>query len=223
MADREIELMGNTAVSHFEPDAVHLVNGQSIPSKFTMVLPPFRGPKFLREAVGLTDAKGFIPVLHTYRHPDFDSIYSVGVVTQLKPVEQTPIPTGAPKVGLMSEEMALAVAQNIALELGVTSGSHTRPTLQAICFADFGDTGALFLADPLLPDPSGKRKRALIYKGLWVSLIKAFFERYFLTKMRLGWTIPWFEYWGFRVIGLPLVEPIAPDMSIPNPELVQAK
>jgi len=223
MADREIELMENTAVSHFEPDAVHLVNGQSIPSKFTMVLPPFRGPKFLREAVGLTDAKGFIPVLHTYRHPDFDSIYSVGVVTQLKPVEQTPIPTGAPKVGLMSEEMALAVAQNIALELGVTSGSHTRPTLQAICFADFGDTGALFLADPLLPDSSGKRKRALIYNGLWVSLIKAFFERYFLTKMRLGWTIPWFEYWGFRVIGLPLVEPIAPDMSIPNPELVQAK
>ena len=216
MADREIELMENTAISHFEPDAVHLADGRIIPSKFTMVLPPFRGPKFLREAEGLTDAKGFMPVLPTYRHPEFDSIYSVGVITQLKAVEQTPIPTGAPKVGLMSEEMALAVAQNIALELGVTSGNHFRPTLQAICFADFGDTGALFLADPLLPDASGQRKRSVILKGIWVSWVKAIFEQYFMTKMRLGWTIPSVEYWCFRAIGLPLVEPL---LSNPNLEL----
>ena len=220
MAEREIELMENTAISHFEPDAVHLADGRVIPSKFTMVLPPFRGPKFLREAEGLTDAKGFIPVLSTYRHPSFESIYSVGVVTQLKPVEQTPIPTGAPKVGLMSEEMALAVAQNIALELGVTSGNQLRPTLQAVCFADFGNTGALFLADPLLPNAAGDRKRALIYHGIWVSWIKAGFEKYFLTKMRFGWTIPWFEKLGFRAIGLPLVEPIIPSSE---PEAVRVR
>jgi sulfide:quinone oxidoreductase len=38
--------------------------------------------------------------------------------------------------------------------------------------------------------------------------MKAGFEKYFLTKMRLGWTIPWFERWGFRAIGLPLVTPL---------------
>ncbi|CAN1208675.1 Sulfide quinone reductase Sqr [Tumidithrix helvetica PCC 7403] len=209
MAAREIELMENTAISHFEADAVHLADGRRLPAKYVMVLPPFRGPRFLREAPGLTDAKGFIPVLPTYRHPNFESIYAVGVITQLKPVEQTPIPTGAPKVGLMTEEMALAVAHNIALELGVISGSPYKPTLQAVCFADFGDTGALFLADPLLPDASGHRHRALTYQGIWVSWIKLGFEKYFLTKMRLGWTIPWFERWGFRAIGLPLVEPVA--------------
>jgi sulfide:quinone oxidoreductase len=218
MAAREIELMENTAISHFEPDAVHLADGRKIPAKFVMVLPPFRGPRFLREAPGLTDAKGFIPVLPTYRHPDFESIYAVGVITQLKAVEQTAIPTGAPKVGLMSEEMALAVAHNIALELGVTSGSQHRPTLQAVCFADFGNTGALFLADPLLPDQSGNRHRALTFHGIWVSWMKASFETYFMTKMRLGRTIPWFERWGFRAIGLPLVEPIAS-----SPERVQVK
>jgi sulfide:quinone oxidoreductase len=210
MAAREIELMENTAISHFQPDAVHLADGRRIPAKFVMVLPPFRGPRFLREAPGLTDAKGFIPVLPTYRHPDFESIYAVGVITQLKAVEQTPIPTGAPKVGLMSEEMALAVAHNIALELGVTSAPQYQPTLQAVCFADFGNTGALFLADPLLPDQSGHRHRALTYHGIWVSWMKAGFETYFMTKMRLGWTIPWFERWGFRAIGLPLVEPVVP-------------
>jgi sulfide:quinone oxidoreductase len=218
MADREIELMENTAISHFAPDAVHLTDGRKVPSKYTMVLPPFRGPRFLREAPGLSDAKGFIPVLPTYRHPDFESIYAVGVITQLKPVEQTPIPTGAPKVGLMTEEMALAVAHNIALELGVASGPQYQPTLQAICFADFGDTGALFLADPLLPDGAGNRHRALTYNGIWVPWIKTGFETYFMTKMRLGWTIPWFERWAFRAIGLPLVEPIAP-----SPERVQVK
>ncbi len=186
MADREIELMENTAISHFAPDAVHLADGRRIPAKFVMVLPPFRGPRFLREAPGLTDAKGFIPVLPTYRHPDFESIYAVGVITQLKAVEQTPIPTGAPKVGLMTEEMALSVAHNIALELGVTSGPQLKPTLQAVCFADFGDTGALFLADPLLPDESGHRHRALTYHGIWVSWMKLGFEKYFLTENAPG-------------------------------------
>lgn len=208
MADREIELMENTAMAGFEPEVVHLADGRRIAAKYVMVLPPFRGPRFLRAAPGLTDAKGFIPVLPTYRHPNFESIYAVGVITQLKAVEQTPIPTGAPKVGLMTEEMALAVARNIALELGVTSGPQYAPTLQAVCFADFGDTGALFLADPLLPDEFGHRHRALTYTGLWVSWLKLGFEKYFLTKMRLGWTIPWFERWGFRAIGLPLVSPL---------------
>lgn len=214
MASREIELMENTAIARFEPDAVHLADGRTIPAKFVMVLPPFRGPRFLREAPGLTDAKGFVPVLPTYRHPDFESIYSVGVITQLKAVEQTPIPTGAPKVGLMTEEMALSVAHNIALELGVISGAQLKPTLQAVCFADFGNTGALFLADPLLPDAEGHRHRALTFHGPWVSWMKLGFEKYFLLKMRMGWTIPWFERWGFRAIGLPLVELIQLEASL---------
>jgi len=223
MADREIELMENTAIARFEPDAVHLVDGRELPAKFVMVLPPFRGPRFLREAPGLTDAKGFIPVLPTYRHPEFASIYSVGVITQLKPMEPTPIPTGVPKVGLMTEEMALSVAQNIALDIGVISGHQLKPTLQAVCFADFGDTGALFLADPLLPDAAGHRHRAITYHGIWVSWMKHGFEKYFLTKMRLGWTIPWFERWVFRAIGLPLVEPVEIDTRPGENPLVSSK
>ncbi|MHC5775933.1 MAG: sulfide:quinone reductase, partial [Nostoc sp.] len=105
-------------------------------------------------------------------------------------------------------------AHNIALELGVISGYQIKPTLQAVCFADFGNTGALFLADPLLPDTEGNRHRAITYKGAWVSWIKSAFEKYFLTKMRLGWTIPRFERWAFRTIGLPLVEPIQTDTSL---------
>ncbi|OLP17518.1 sulfide:quinone reductase [Leptolyngbya sp. 'hensonii'] len=214
LADREIELMENAAISHFEPETVHLVDGRTLPFKYAMVLPPFRGPRFLREAVGLTDPKGFVPVLPTYRHPTFESVYAVGVVTQLKPVEPTPIPIGVPKVGQMTEEMVISVAHNIALELGVISGRPFKPTLQAICFADFGDTGALFLADPLLPDAEGKRHRALTMKGPWVSWMKTGFEKYFMDKMRVGWTMPWFERWALNAIGLPLVESIPMDASL---------
>lgn len=208
LADRHIDVMDNTAISRIEPDTVHLTDGRQLPFKYAMILPPFRGPRFLREAPGLTDARGFVPVLPTYRHPDFASVYAVGVVTQLKPVEPTPIPIGVPKVGQMTEEMVISVAHNIALDLGVISGQPIKPTLQAICFADFGDTGALFLADPLLPDHAGHRRRAFTTKGIWVSWAKTAFEKYFMAKMRVGWTMPWFERAGLRAIGLPLVEPV---------------
>jgi sulfide:quinone oxidoreductase len=216
LADREIELMENTAITAFEQATendqasyvVRLADGRTLPYNYGMVLPPFRGPRFLREAVGLTDPKGFVPVLPTYRHPEFASIYAVGVVTQLKPIEPTPIPIGVPKVGQMTEEMVLAITHNIALELGVTSGDPLKPTLQAICFADFGDTGALFLADPLLPDAQGKRHRSFTVKGPWVSWTKTAFEKYFMNKMRMGWTMPWIERVALQAIGLPLVEPL---------------
>ncbi|HEY9662751.1 MAG TPA: FAD/NAD(P)-binding oxidoreductase [Allocoleopsis sp.] len=213
LADRHVDVMDNVAITRIEPNTIHLADGRSLPFKYAMILPPFRGPRFLREAPGLTDAKGFVPVLPTYCHPDFDSVYAVGVVTQLKPVEPTPIPIGVPKVGQMTEEMVLSVAHNIALDLGVISGQPIKPTLQAICFADFGDTGALFLADPLLPDSEGRRHRAFTTKGIWVSWMKTAFEKYFMDKMRMGWTMPWFERAGLRVLGLPLVEPLPVEES----------
>jgi sulfide:quinone oxidoreductase len=215
MADREIELMKNTEIERIEPDTFYLKDGRSVPFKYAMILPPFRGPKFLREAEGLTDAKGFVPVQPTYRHPEFDSIYGVGVVTQLKPYEQTPIPIGTPKVGQMTEAMVMVAAHNIAVELGVRSGEPIAPTLQAICFADFGDTGALFLADPLLPDAeTGKRHRAFVTKGPWVPIVKTAFEKYFMDKMRMGMSMPWFERSALQAIGLPLVAPF----HMPVPE-----
>ncbi len=214
LADRHVDVIDNVAISRIESDRMHLTDGRSLPFNYAMILPPFRGPKFLREAPGLADAKGFMPVLPTYRHPEFESVYSVGVITQLKPVEPTPIPIGVPKVGQMTEEMVISVAHNIALDLGVISGQPIKPTLQAICFADFGDNGALFLADPLLPDHNGKRHRAFTTKGPWVSWAKTAFEKYFMDKMRVGWPMPWFERLGLRMIGLPLVEPLSSETAL---------
>lgn len=209
MVARGVEVLENTAIDSVTPQEVILANGDAVPFQYAMLLPPFRGPGFVRETAGLGDAKGFIPVLPTYQHPVFPSVFSAGVVTQLAPPEVTPIAIGVPKTGQMVEAMGMAVAHNIALALGAISDQPVTPTLEAICFANFGDTGLLFLADPVLPDPvTGRRRRAITLGGRWVGWLKTAFERYFLAKMRWGAAVPWFERLGLRAAGLSLLEAV---------------
>jgi sulfide:quinone oxidoreductase len=220
LRERQVNLIENAAITEVTAERIKLADGRSFPFRYSMLLPPFRGPRFIREAPGLGDSKGFIPVLPTYQHPDFDSVYGVGVITQLKPPEVTPIPIGVPKTGQMTEAMGIAVAHNIAVKLGAIAALPVKPTLEAICFADFGDTGLLFLASPVLPDPAlGRRKRAIVLGGRWVSWAKAAFERYFLTKMRFGSAVPWFERLGLWGVGLSLVEPITSKEEAPTVKL----
>ncbi|MTJ55606.1 NAD(P)/FAD-dependent oxidoreductase [Anabaena sp. UHCC 0253] len=216
LQQRDIELIENTEITEINPEKMTLADGRILPFQYSMVLPPFQGAEFLRLAKGLTDENGFVPILPTYQHPDFPSIYSLGVVVQLTLPEQTSIPIGVPKTGQMTEAMGMAVAHNIARELGVIKTAAVTPTLEAICMADFGDTGIIFIAAPVLPDcVTGKRRSSVAKRGRWVSWMKVAFEKFFLMKMRLGMSVPWFERWGLRILGLSLVAPI-PDSQLPT-------
>ncbi|HIK32791.1 MAG TPA: FAD-dependent oxidoreductase [Oscillatoriales cyanobacterium M59_W2019_021] len=220
LRQREIECIENAAITEISRHQIHVAGGRILPFQYSMVLPPFQGAAFLRSAKGLTDEKGFVPILPTYRHPDFPSIYSLGVAVQLTPPEKTPIPIGVPKTGQMTEAMGMAVAHNIARELGAISDAPVTPTLEAICMADFGNTGIIFIAAPVLPDlVTGKRRQSIARQGRWVSWIKMAFEKFFLMKMRWGMSVPWFERWGLQILGLSLVEPISEE-SIPEVQLV---
>ncbi len=211
MRERDIDWVENAAITEIQSDHVKLADGQEFPFQYAMFLPPFRGAQFLKDVPGLTDEKGFLPVLNTYQHPDYPSIYSAGVVTQLAPPEKTEVPLGAPKTGQMTESMAMAVAHNIARELGEIQSNPVKPSLEAICMADFGNTGILFIAAPVVPDPSvGNRRHATALRGVWVNWVKHAFEWYFLMKMRWGTAIPWFERLAMFFLGLSLVTPIAP-------------
>jgi sulfide:quinone oxidoreductase len=209
LGEREIKVVENAAITRIEAEKIYLADDSTLSYDYTMLLPPFRGARFLRAAPNLTDKDGFLPVISTYQHSHFPSIYSVGVSTQLPPADKTPIPIGVPKTGQMTEAMGMAVAHNIAVELGVITDSLVTPTLTALCLADFGDTGIAFLADPVLPNPdTGKRTRAVAKVGRWVSWCKTAFEWFFLNKMRWGLAVPWFEQWGLKALGLSLVKPI---------------
>ena len=117
------------------------------------------------------------------RNPTFPNIYSAGVCVAIPPVEATPVPTGAPKTGYMIESMVTAICENIAADI---AGEPATATWNALCLADLGDTGVVFVALPQIPP----RNVTWAKKGKWVHLAKVAFEKYFLRKARTGSTDP---------------------------------
>ncbi|MFU8819025.1 MAG: NAD(P)/FAD-dependent oxidoreductase [Desulfurivibrio sp.] len=179
-AERDIKIVTNRAVAGIEADQIHLEGGGSLPFKLAMLAPPFKGVAAVAE---LGNPRGFIPVDQYYRHPQHANIYTVGVAVALAPKEPTPVPTGVPKTGYMTVQMAKAAAHNIAADLdnrSLLSGAE----LMVICMLDMGNTAALMLAEPVLPP----RQRAILHKGRWVRWAKIGLERYFLWKMRHGFS-----------------------------------
>lgn len=213
MAKRGIEAIANARITQIDAQTITLAGGRQLPFQYAMIMPSFRGVKFLQEVPGLTDEKGFIPVLPSQKHPDFPSIYALGVSVHLEQPEPTPISIGFPKTGQMTEAMGIAVAHNIAVELGAIRSPFTKPTLETLCFAEFGDTGIAYIAAPVLPDPvTGKRRYSYAVKGRWVNWVKAAFEKYFLLKMRWGLGMPWFEKLGLRLFfGLSMLRSLGRD------------
>ncbi|NJM99002.1 MAG: FAD-dependent oxidoreductase [Phormidesmis sp. RL_2_1] len=216
MQEKDITVVENAAITAVDKQAVHLSDGQTYPFKYSMILPSFRGAGFIREVPGLSDEKGFIPILPTQRHPDFPEIYAAGVSAKLAQPDKTQVPIGLPKSGQMAEVMATAVAHNIAVELGAIQDSLKVPTLEALCFAEFGETGIAYIAAPVLPDPkTGKRKRSYAVRGPWVVWVKAAFEEYFMAKMRTGVGLPWFEKLGLRTLfGLKMLKSLSEPLSV---------
>lgn len=178
-----------------------------------MVLASFRGAEFVRVS-GLGNAKGFLPVLPTLRHEKYPEIYGVGVSVQLDQPDKTPVPIGLPKSGQMTEAMAMVAAHNIAVDLGVLKRPLEVPTLEALCFAEYGETGIAYIAAPIIPDPkTGKRRYSYAARGVWVNWAKASFEHYFMVKMRFGLGLPWFERLGLQLLfGLSLSRPVPEDV-----------
>lgn len=210
LRQHQIEIIDNTAITSIAPDHLTLDDGRTLPQTYAMILPAFRGVQFILNTPGLGTEKGFIPVLPTQQHSQFPEIYALGVSVSLTQPEKTRIPIGMPKSGQMTEAMGMAVAHNIAVELGVIPTPLQVPTLEAICFAEFGDTGILYVAAPVLPDPDTQQRRyAYAVQGRWVVWGKTAFEHYFMTKMRQGAAVPWFERLGLKALfGVDLVKPI---------------
>lgn len=214
MAKQGIKTVTNAEIIEISPDRVMLADGRSFNFAYSMILPAFRGAQFVRES-GLGNSKGFLPVLPTLRHEQYPEIYGVGVSVHLDQPDHTLVPIGMPKSGQMTEAMAMVAAHNIAVELGAIDKTLEVPTLEALCFAEYGDTGIAYIAAPILP-LTGKRRYSYAVEGMWVNWFKAAFEHYFMAKMRLGLGLPWFEQLGLRLLfGLSLSRPFSQDMRRP--------
>lgn len=179
-ADREIKVITNQSVEEFTPDEVRLKDGTKLSFNLAMFAPPMAGVKAVFH---LGNPKGFIPVDRNYRHTKYKNIFSVGVAIAIAPPEQTPVPTGVPKTGFMTEAMAKDTALSIAAEIAGKPMPETEP-VGALCIMDMGNTAALMKAYPVLPP----RKESELKEGVRYRWAKQAFEKYYLWKIKRGLT-----------------------------------
>ncbi len=165
--------------------------------RFAMVLPAFKGVDAVAAVAGLCNPRGFVLIDKHQRSPKYRNIFSAGVCVAIPPVEVTPVPTGAPKTGYMIESMVSAICENIAADLE-NRPAEAEATWNAVCLADFGDTGAAFVALPQIPP----RNVTWTKVGKWVHLGKIGFEKYFLRKVRTGSITPVYERYTLKLLGI---------------------
>lgn len=206
MRDRHIKWICNAKTTKVEAGKMYVTehNEDGTPKKehvldfkFSMMLPAFKGIDAVFGIEGLTNPRGMILIDQHQRNPKYKNIYAVGVCVAIPPVEATPVPTGAPKTGYMIESMVTATAHNISDELNGKEPS-TKATWNAVCLADFGDSGACFVALPQIPP----RNVNWFSEGKWVHLAKIAFEKYFIRKMKAGTSEPLFEKMVMNALGI---------------------
>jgi sulfide:quinone oxidoreductase len=170
---------------------------RELPFGFSMLLPAFRGVAAVRGIEGLSNPRGFTLIDKHQRNPRYKNIFAVGVCVAIPPVGPTPVPCGVPKTGFMIESMVTATALNIGLALRGKEPVH-EATWNAVCLADFGDSGVAFVAQPQIPP----RNVNWSSSGKWVHGAKIAFEKYFLRKMRKGTSETLYEKAMLDLLGI---------------------
>jgi len=170
---------------------------KELPFGYAMMLPAFRGIAALRGIEGLSNPRGFTIVDQHQRNPKYKNIFAVGVCVAIPPMGPTPVPCGVPKTGFMIESMVTATAHNIGQILRGQEPSNVG-TWNAVCLADFGDGGIAFVAQPQIPP----RNVNWSSSGKWVHLAKIGFEKYFMRKVRIGTSEPYYEKAMMKMLGI---------------------
>lgn len=175
----------------------NVVKEHELPFKYSMMLPAFKGVDPVAAVEGLCNPRGFVLIDEYQRSKKYRNIFAAGVCVAIPPVEVTPIPTGAPKTGYMIESMVTAIVHNITADL-TGEAADAKATWNAICLADMGDTGAVFVALPQIPP----RNWNWMKKGKWVHYAKIAFEKYFMYKMKKGTSEPIYEKYVLKAMGI---------------------
>jgi sulfide:quinone oxidoreductase len=206
LRQRYIQWVTNAKVTSIKPGLVHATEfgedgtarkEHTLPFKWSMILPAFRGVDAVAAVPDLCNPRGFVVIDEFQRSKSYRNIFSAGVCVAIPPVEATPVATGAPKTGFMIESMVTAICENVAADIA-GQPAQARGTWNAICLADFGDTGAAFVALPQIPP----RNVTWAREGKWVHVAKIAFEKYFLRKVKTGSIAPIYEKYVLSTLGI---------------------
>ena len=203
---RHIKWVTNAKITEVKPGEVLLTEMDEVGKpkkehvltfKFSMILPAFKGVDPVAAVPNLCNPRGFVLIDEHQRSKAYRNIFSAGVCVAIPPVEATPVGTGAPKTGYMIESMVSAICENIVADIK-GQPADARATWNAICLADFGVTGAAFVALPQIPPRNVTWAKA----GKWVHLAKIAFEKYFLRKVKTGSLTPVYETYVLKALGI---------------------
>jgi sulfide:quinone oxidoreductase len=206
MRNRDMKWITNAKTTNVEEgkmfvtelnDLGNVYKDHELQFKLSMMLPAFKGVDAVAAVPNLCNPRGFVLIDEFQRSKAYRNIFSAGVCVAIPPVEVTPVATGTPKTGYMIESMVGAIAHNIADELA-GKPAEAKGTWNAICLADMGDTGAVFVALPQIPP----RNVNWFKKGKWVHLAKIVFEKYFMRKIRKGTSEPVYEKYVLKALGI---------------------
>ncbi|WP_282109587.1 NAD(P)/FAD-dependent oxidoreductase [Shewanella algicola] len=211
LRQRDIKWICNASVDYIEKDIMHIDEldrkgnidfNYSLPFNHSMFIPPFVGIDVVANVEGLCNKKGFVITDEHQRSTKYSNIFAGGVCVAIPPAQSTPVPTGMPKTGYMIESMMTAVAQNLhSIIVNNVEPTH-KGTWNAICIADMGDTGAVFIATPQI----APRNVSWFATGKWAHLAKIGFEKYFLLKMKSGSSEPLYEKYALKLMGITRLE-----------------
>lgn len=206
LRERHVEWLANSRIVRVDENemVIETLDGQgqllkthSRPFAWSMIIPAFAGVDAVAGLDGLVNDKGFVLIDKHQRNTKYANVFAAGVCVAIPAVEETPIPVGAPKTGLMIESMATAIAENIKAELEGRPAT-AEATWNALCLADMGDTGMAFVALPQIPP----RNVTWTRKGKWVHAAKIAFEKYHLRKVRTGRSEPFYEKSIMNMLGI---------------------
>jgi sulfide:quinone oxidoreductase len=206
LRQRHIQWVTNSKVTSVEAGTVNATEfnddgavrkEHKLPFKWAMILPAFKGVDAVAQVPELCNPRGFVLIDEFQRSKRYRNIFSAGVCVAIPPVEVTTVPTGAPKTGFMIESMVSAICANVAADIEGRP-AEARGTWNAICLADFGDTGAAFVALPQIPP----RNVTWAREGKWVHVAKIAFEKYFLRKVKTGSVAPLYEKYVLSMLGI---------------------
>ncbi|MDE2364856.1 MAG: NAD(P)/FAD-dependent oxidoreductase [Hyphomicrobiales bacterium] len=215
MREHHVKWMTSSRIKKVEDGKMHVEEiaddgsikaTHEMPFGYSMLLPAFRGVKPLRGLDGLVNPRGFVIVDKHQQNPTFKNVFSVGVCVAIPPMGPTPVACGVPKTGFMIESMVTATALNLGQILRGQTPTH-QGTWNAICLADFGDSGIAFVAQPQIPP----RNVNWSSSGKWVHAAKIGFEKYFLRKMRKGTSEPFYEAAALNMLGISKLKQVTTD------------
>lgn len=177
----------SVGIKEVTKEGVTLTSGETILSKFNMLMPPFKGVDFVTNSPKLEALpNGFVDVLPSYRHKKYDNVWVAGLaVNVVPPFEKGVVPFAVPKTGYPSDETGKIVAENIIRTINGNLPLKEKKwgDIPGVCIMDAGKKEVILFSNHLFKP----RSFAIMLPNVIWDFGKVLLEKYFLWKLRHGY------------------------------------